>query len=74
MNGSLWNSNGFKDPAKHSVVHEAIRNFWLDFFAVLETGRHNFLAPFLKNLSKRTGVCLVLFTTFRSFWWYSSRI
>jgi hypothetical protein len=51
MKGSLWNSDGFKDPAKHSVVHEAIRDFRLDFFAVLETGRHNFSAPFLKNLS-----------------------
>jgi hypothetical protein len=51
MKGSLWNSDGFKEPAKHSVVHEAIREFWLDFFAVLETGQDNFPAPFLKNLS-----------------------
>jgi hypothetical protein len=32
-------------------VHEAIREYRLYFFAVLETGRDNFLAHFLKNLS-----------------------
>jgi hypothetical protein len=34
MRGSFWNSDGFKDPAKHSVVHEMIREHKLDFFAV----------------------------------------
>jgi hypothetical protein len=51
MKGCIWNSDGFKDTAKHSVVHETIREFRLDFFAVLETGRDNFSGPFLKNLS-----------------------
>jgi hypothetical protein len=51
MKGSIWNSGGFEDTAKHSVVHEAIRDFRLDFFAILETGRDNFSTPFLKNLS-----------------------
>jgi hypothetical protein len=51
LKGCIWDSDGFKDHAKHSVVHEAIREFRLDFFSVLEIGRENFSAPFLKNLS-----------------------
>jgi hypothetical protein len=51
MNGTIWNSGGFKDQAKHSVVHDTIAKFHLDFFAVRETGRDNFSAPFLNNLS-----------------------
>jgi hypothetical protein len=51
MKGSFWNSDGFKDVAKHAVVNETIREHKLDFFAVLETGRDNFSAPFLKNIS-----------------------
>jgi hypothetical protein len=50
MNGSIWNSGSFRDQAKHSVVHDTIVEYRLDFFAVLETGRDNFSAPFLKNL------------------------
>ena len=33
------------------VVSETIRDFKLDFFAILETGRDNFAAPFLKHLA-----------------------
>jgi hypothetical protein len=44
MNGSIWNSGGFKDQAKHSVVHDTIAEYILNFFAVLEMGRDNFLA------------------------------
>jgi hypothetical protein len=36
MKGSFWNSGGFKDPAKHSVVHDTIKEFRLDFLVVLE--------------------------------------
>jgi hypothetical protein len=41
MKGCIWNSDGFKDPVKHSVVHETIREFRLDYFAILETSRDN---------------------------------
>jgi hypothetical protein len=51
MRGGFWNSGGFRDTAKHSVVHETIRDHKLDFFAVLETGRDSFSVPFLKNLA-----------------------
>jgi hypothetical protein len=36
---------------KHSFVHETIRDLKLDLFAILETGRDNFAAPFLRYLS-----------------------
>jgi hypothetical protein len=39
MKGSFWNSDGFKDPAKHAPVHESIRDFKLDWFAILENAR-----------------------------------
>ena len=51
MKGSFWNSDGIGDPDKHSFIHETIREHKLDFFALLETGRSNFNAPFLKHLS-----------------------
>jgi hypothetical protein len=50
MNGSIWKSAAFRDQAKHSVVHDTIVEFCLDFFAVLQMGRDNFTGPFLKNL------------------------
>ena len=52
VKGSFWNSGGFRDTAKHMVVSDMIRDFKLDFFAVLETGRDNFSAPFLRNLAE----------------------
>src|ERR1041385_7476175 len=51
MKGCFWNSGGFRDTAKHLMVSESFRNFKLDFFAVIETGRDNFTAPFLRNLA-----------------------
>ena len=51
LKGSFWNSGGFRDSAKHLVVAKTIRDFKLDFFAVIETGRDNFSAPFLRNLA-----------------------
>jgi hypothetical protein len=51
MKGSFWNSDGFKDPAKHHFVRETIFEHKLDFFAILETGRDNFSTPFLNNIS-----------------------
>jgi hypothetical protein len=46
MRGCIWNGDGFKDTANHLFVKEAIREHKLDFFAISETGRDNFLAPF----------------------------
>jgi hypothetical protein len=45
---SVWNSDRFKDPEKHSVVHEIIRENRLGFFAVIETWRGSFSAPLKK--------------------------
>jgi hypothetical protein len=49
MKGCFGNSSGFGDSAKHSFVHETIKEYKFDFFA-LETGRGNFSAPFLRHL------------------------
>jgi hypothetical protein len=51
MRGCIWNGDGFKDTAKHLFVKETIREHTLDFFAISETGRDNFSAPFLNNLA-----------------------
>jgi len=51
MKGSFWHSGGFGDTVKHFFVEETIRENKLDFFAILETGRSNFSAPFLSFLS-----------------------
>jgi exonuclease III len=50
LRGLTWNSEGFRDPGKHLFVKEAIRDYRLDFIALLETGRSNFTLPFLANL------------------------
>jgi hypothetical protein len=34
----IWNSEGFRDTAKHLFVSETIRERKLDFVALLETG------------------------------------
>jgi exonuclease III len=51
MKGCFWNSDGFRDIAKHRFVRETISEHKLDFFAILETGRDNFSTPFLNNIS-----------------------
>jgi exonuclease III len=51
MKGGFWNSGGFRDTAKHLFVNETIREQKLDFFAILESGKDNFSAPFLKHIS-----------------------
>ena len=51
MKGCFWNSGGFRDTAKHSVVSDTIRDHKVDFFAIVETGKDNFSAPFLQNLA-----------------------
>jgi hypothetical protein len=38
----IWNSDGFRDPAKHLIsVSENIRGEKLDFVAILEAGRYH---------------------------------
>jgi hypothetical protein len=37
LKGIAWNSEGFKDPGKHLFVKESIREYDLDFIALLET-------------------------------------
>jgi hypothetical protein len=51
LKGIAWNSEGFKDPGKHLFVKESIREYDLDFIALLETGRSNFAIPFLRDLA-----------------------
>ena len=51
MKGCFWNCDGFGDTSKHWFIHESIREHKLDFFAIQETGRENFSAPFLKFLA-----------------------
>ena len=51
MRECFWNSDGFRDTEKHLLVIEVIREQKLDFFAISETGRSNFTAPFLRKLS-----------------------
>ena len=51
MKGCFWNCDGFRDTAKHWYFHESIREHKLVFFAIQETGRDNFSAPFLRFLA-----------------------
>jgi hypothetical protein len=51
LRGLSWNSEGFRDPGKHLFVKEAIREYQLDFIALLETGRSNFSNSFISGLS-----------------------
>jgi exonuclease III len=53
MRAFIWNSEGIRDTGKHFVIQEAIREEKLDIVAILETGRSNFSASFLRNLSAR---------------------
>ena len=47
----IWNSDGLGDTAKHVMIQETVREQKIDFVAILETGRSNFTAPFLKQLA-----------------------
>jgi exonuclease III len=51
LNGMTWNNEGFHDPNKNLFVHEIVREQKLDFVALLETRRSNFVVPFLKHLA-----------------------
>jgi hypothetical protein len=51
LRGITWNSERLKDPGKNLFVKESIREYDLDFIALLETGRSNFAISFLRELS-----------------------
>jgi exonuclease III len=51
MKGFIWNSDGFGDTAKHSLIKETVKEQKLDFIVISETGRPSFSAPFLSNLA-----------------------
>jgi hypothetical protein len=51
LKGLTWNSEGFKYPGKHLFVKESIREYDLGIIVLLETGRSNFVIPFLRDLS-----------------------
>ena len=50
MRAFIWNSEGFRDTAKHIRVQESVREHKLDIVALLETGRSNFHSHFLRSL------------------------
>jgi hypothetical protein len=51
MKGFIWNSDGFRDPAKRSLIKETVKEQKLDFIVISETRRPSFSAPFLTNLA-----------------------
>jgi hypothetical protein len=46
----FWNSNGFKDPKKHKFISDLTKENNLNFIAISETRRSDFIPRFLKNL------------------------
>jgi hypothetical protein len=50
MKGNFWNSNGFKDPKKHKFISDLTKENNLNFIAISEAGRSEFMFRFLKNL------------------------
>jgi hypothetical protein len=51
MKGFIWNSDGFGDTAKQSLIKETVKDLKLDFVVISETRRPSFSAPFLSNLA-----------------------
>lgn len=47
----IWNSEGFRDTAKHWRVQESVHEHNLDIVALVETGRSSFPAHFLRTLA-----------------------
>jgi hypothetical protein len=50
MKGIFWNTNGLKDPQKLKHISDLTKEHNLNFIALLETGRSEFMPSFLKNL------------------------
>jgi hypothetical protein len=50
IRGIFKNSNGFKDPKKHKFISDLTKENNLDFIAVSEIGRSDFMPRFLKNM------------------------
>jgi hypothetical protein len=51
LKGVFWNSEGTRDPGKHLLIKESVRDLKLDFIALSETGRAHFSQPFLSHLA-----------------------
>ena len=51
MNGMFMNSRGLGDLAKHLHIAQCIQDHKLDFVAISETGRRDFLVSVLNRLS-----------------------
>lgn len=70
VKGIFWNSAGLHDPAKHRFIHDLVREQHMDFVAILETGRSNFLTPFLNHLAGALDFAWYT-TPARQIWWYT---
>jgi hypothetical protein len=51
MNVMFKNSRTLKDLSRHLHIADSIREYVLDYFAISETGKHNYLTSFLNCLS-----------------------
>jgi hypothetical protein len=46
----FWNTNGLRDPQKLKHINDVTKEHNLNFIALSETGRSEFMPSFLKNL------------------------
>jgi hypothetical protein len=51
MKGLFWNSRGLLDLAKYRYISDAVKEFKLDFIAVMETGKQDMSKTNLSRLS-----------------------
>ena len=56
MNGMFMNSRGLADLAKHLHIAQCIRDHNLDFVAISETGRQDFLVSVINRISGRLDI------------------
>jgi exonuclease III len=50
MKGIYWNTNGLRDPQKLKHISDLTKEHNLNFIALSETRRSEFMSSFLKNL------------------------
>ena len=50
MKGVFWNSRGLGDLAKHRYICEVVKEQYLDFAAILKTGKKDFSVSRLNHL------------------------
>ena len=51
IKGLFWNSRGLSDLAKFKYISDAVKEYNLDFIAVMETGKKDMLRSNLARLS-----------------------